>query len=361
MAKSLWMIYGATGYTGRLIAQQAVERGMRPILAGRNGPAINALAAELDLEARVVSLVDSTALSAALRDVAAVVHCAGPFAHTWRSMVETCIATGTHYLDITGEISVFESIHSLHQDAADRNVVLLPGVGFDVVPSDCLAKLLAEALPDATDLKLAFTTSGGSASRGTRKTMVEGLPAGGALRRDGKIMTVPFAYEVKSIPFSCGNRTAMTVGWGDVSTAYHSTGIPNIRVYTGIPKVTLRRMRRLMKLAPLLNYRIAKWLIHSWIDRTPAGPSLDERRQARSYFWGEVRNPGGETATATLQIPEGYTITAVAAVESLRRVLEGDLQPGFATPSMAFGSNFAGSLPDVQVSDIKLRGLTQSA
>lgn len=354
MTEPSWMIYGATGYTGRLIAQQAVERGLRPILAGRNEPAITALAAELDLEARVVSLVDATALSEALQDVTAVLHCAGPFMHTWRPMVEACLATRTHYLDITGEISVFESIHSLHQSATDRKIVMLPGVGFDVVPSDCLAKLLTEALPDATDLKLAFTTSGGGTSRGTRRTMVEGLPSGGAIRRDGKIVQVPFAHSVETIPFSCGSRHAMTVGWGDVSTAYHSTGIPNIRVYTGIPEPTLRRIRRFMKFAPILSNRFAQRLIHSWIDLTAPGPSLEQRERARSYFWGEVSNLGGEAATATMQIPEGYTFTAVAAVESLRRVLHESVAPGFATPSIAFGSEFASSLPGVQVSEVKL-------
>lgn len=353
MAKPLWMIYGATGYTGKLIAQQAVQKGFRPILAGRNGPAVHSLAHELELEGREFSLDDPLALASALADVAAVLHCAGPFVHTWRPMVEACLASGTHYLDITGEISVFESIQSRHEKAIDQGSVLLPSVGFDVVPSDCLAKLLAEALPDATDLKLAFTTSGGGTSRGTRKTMIEGLPAGGAIRRNGEIIQVPFAHDVESIPFSCGRRNSMTVAWGDVSTAYHSTGIPNIRVYTGIPPATLRKMRLLIKVAPLLKNRVIKWLVQTLIDRAPPGPSPQQRREARSYFWGRVRNAAGMTAACTLQIPEGYTFTAAAAVESMRRLLEGGVRPGFCTPSSAFGSEFVGELSGVQVDEIR--------
>jgi saccharopine dehydrogenase (NAD+, L-lysine-forming) len=267
-------------------------------------------------------------------------------------MVEACLVTGAHYLDITGEITVFESIQSRHREAIERGIVLLPGVGFDAVPSDCLAKMLSESLPDATDLKLAFTTAGGSTSRGTRKTMVEGLASGGAIRRDGKIVQVPFAHDVKLIPFSCGSRNAMTIAWGDLSTAFHSTGIPNIRVYTGIPQGTLRIMRFLIKGAPLMKHRVIKRITEALIDRSPPGPSSEQRRNARSYFWGRVRSCKGRMSTATLEIPEGYTFTSTTAVESVRRVLQGIVQPGFSTPSTAFGAEFINDLPEVSLGTI---------
>ena len=169
-----WMLYGANGYTGRLAAREAVRRGSSPVLAGRNGDAVAALAQELGMPYQVFGLDDPQSVREALEGVKAVLHCAGPFSATSAPMVDACLATGTHYLDITGEISVFEAVHARHQEARRRDVVLLPGAGFDVVPTDCMAARLVEALPAATSLKLAFDAGGGP-SPGTAKTSLERL------------------------------------------------------------------------------------------------------------------------------------------------------------------------------------------
>ena len=226
-----WMIYGANGYTGELVAREAVRRRKRPIIAGRNAAQIEALARELGCESRVFSIDDRATIVSSLRDVATLLHCAGPFMHTSRPMVTACLEAQCDYLDITGEIEVFEAIFARDGEARERGVLLLPGVGFDVVPSDCLAASLAAALPAATELVLAFDSRGGRISRGTMRTMVENIDRGGAVRRNGKIISVPTAWDVREIPFDDRSRTAMTIPWGDVSTAFHSTGIPNIRVY----------------------------------------------------------------------------------------------------------------------------------
>src|SRR5262249_25235762 len=160
---------------------------------------------------------------------------------------------GVHYVDITGEIAVFESIMARDDEAKKRNVTLLPGAGFDVVPTDCLAAILAERMRDATELALAFYTNGSELSRGTKKTMLEGIGDGGAIRRDGKIVRVPVAYDVREIPFSCGARSALTIPWGDVSTAFHSTGIPNIRVYLAMAPRAIKRARRMRWTLPILG------------------------------------------------------------------------------------------------------------
>lgn len=174
MSPRPWLLYGAYGFTGRLIAREAVERGHRPVLAGRDADETAALADALSLEHGVFGLDEEGALREALAGVDAVVHAAGPFSRTWRPMVEACLATGTHYLDITGEVEVFEALHALDGRASDAGVALLPGVGMDVVPSDCLAARLAERLPDATHLELALHSTGGP-SRGTARTQVEAL------------------------------------------------------------------------------------------------------------------------------------------------------------------------------------------
>src|SRR3954449_4542055 len=223
----VWMIYGANGYTGELIAREAVRRGQKPILGGRNAEKLATLANELGLESRAFPL-DAPQLDG----IEAVLHCAGPFVHTSAAMVRACIAAGAHYLDITGEIPVFESIMAMTDDAARAGVTLIPGVGFDVVPTDCLAAMLAARRPGATELELAFYSPGAEISRGTLKTMIESIGDGGAIRENGKIVRVPPAFDAKEIPFSIAPRMAMTIPWGDVSTAFHTTGIPNIRVYT---------------------------------------------------------------------------------------------------------------------------------
>ena len=341
------LIYGANGYTGELVAEEAVRRGMRPILAGRNAEAVGALADRLGLESRVFGLDDPAAAAAGLEGVAAVLHCAGPFILTSKPMIAACLAAGAHYLDITGEIGVFESVQRRGDEARQAGIALIPGVGFDVVPTDCLAARLAAALPDATHLTLAFTSEGGSTSRGTLKTMVESLPYAGAVRKDGRIVPVPMAMDARKFDFTCGSRWAMTIPWGDVSTAFHTTGIPNIRVYSGAPPSAIKRMRRMRPFLPLAGLKPVKRTIQWWIGRTVTGPDEEVRKSARVCLWGEVRNEAGETRRATMETPEGYAFTAMASVECADRVLAGAVAPGAWTPARAFGPDLVFELEGV--------------
>ena len=228
------LIYGSNGYTGQLVVEEALAAGVRPILAGRSAAAIEAQAAKYGLDSEVFSLDDLGAMDAALSPATVVIHCAGPFSHTAQAMAEACIRTGTHYLDITGEIEVFEAMAALGDEAKRANVMLMPGAGFDVVPSDCLAAHLKARLPSATELTLAFKAIG-KPSRGTATTMIENLHKGGFVRRDGVITKVPSAWKKMNIDYGEGPELSMTIPWGDVSTAFYSTGIPNIEVYMATP------------------------------------------------------------------------------------------------------------------------------
>src|SRR6202035_3020664 len=316
-----WMIYGANGYTGELAAREASRRGLQPILAGRNAAAIDDLARELELASRVFSLDDAAAARAGLVGIAAVLHCAGPFVLTSAPMVDACLAAGAHYLDITGEIAVFEALlNPARAEAARRvGIALLPGVGFDVVPSDSLAARLAAALPDATQLVLAFASDRPGLSRGTLKTMIESLPAAGAVRRGGRIVPVPLAFDSREIDFGgrLGRRWTMTIPWGDVATAYRSTGIPNIRVYSGAPPAQIRRARRLSPLLPLLGWMPVKRFLQRRVDKRVTGPGEEARASGRTYLWGEVRNAASAVVTSTLETPEAYAFTAVSAVAAV--------------------------------------------
>jgi len=345
-----WMIYGANGYTGELAAREAARRGLSPILAGRNGERVRALARELGLEARVFGLDDATALASELYGVSAVLHCAGPFVLTSAPMVRAALGTGAHYLDITGELTVFETVLAQGEGAKRAGVSLLPGVGFDVVPTDCLAAQLAARLPGATELDLAFYSPRAVTSRGTMKTMVESLPASGAVRRNGRIVPVPLAFDAREIDFGppAGKRWAMTIPWGDVSTSWWSTGIPNIRVYTGASPKRIAQLRRLRPFVRVLGWPPVKRLLRAAIDRRAPGPSAETRDAARVYLWGEARDGAGNRAEARLSTPEAYRFTAESAVTAVQKVLAGAVAPGAWTPSKAFGEGFVREIPGVE-------------
>ena len=338
------MLYGANGYTGRLIAHAAVARGLRPVLAGRDAAKIEPLAAELGCDCRVFPLTAPLALP--LQGIAAVLHCAGPFSATAAPMMEACLAAGVHYLDITGEIDVIEAAAQRHQRAQAAGVTLLPAVGMDVVPSDCLAARLAARLPGGIKLELAFAGMA-SVSHGTAATIWENAGGGGRIRRDGRIVRVGVAWNAQQIPFHRGPQWAMTIPWGDVASAYYTTGIPNIEVYAALPPGSLALLRRLRWLAPLAAWRPVQAAGRWWIDRRVRGPGDDELRRGRVEFWGRVTDAAGRTAEATLETPNGYTLTVETSLALLQAVLENRIPAGFATPASALGGDLLDSLPDV--------------
>lgn len=339
-ARADLLLYGSYGYTGRLVAREAEGRGLRPLLAGRDRNELEAQAEGLGLPCRAFPLEDRAALEAAVAGVPLVLHCAGPFQHTFRPMAEACLRTGAHYLDVTGEIGVFESLVARDRAAREAGVVLLPGVGFDVVPSDCLAAHLRLRLPTATRLRLAIQSRGGGISRGTAITMAENIGHGGMVRKDGQLRRVPAGWKSREIDFGDGPTTAATIPWGDVSTAYHSTGIGDIEVYAAMPRSAVRALRAARFLAPALRAGPVRRLLAAWIRRVANGPDPRERAGAEARVWGHAVDPEGRRASALLRTPEGYTLTARTAVASAERVLAGEVAPGFRTPALAFGPDY---------------------
>jgi short subunit dehydrogenase-like uncharacterized protein len=342
------MIYGANGYTGRLIARHAVERGLKPTLAGRNQAAVARLADELDCPAVSFDLKNAGKIAEHLAGYTAVLHCAGPFSQTARQMMDACISAGADYLDITGEIDVIQWAVARGQRANDAGVALIPAVGFDVVPSDCLAAMLAERLPGARVLQLAFSATGGF-SPGTSKTMLEGLPSGGRARIDGEIRRVPTAWKTMEIPFRDGPRLGVTIPWGDVASAFYSTGIPNIEVYTTFGRKQIKQMRRFRFLMPMLGLWPIQALAKRWVEKNVKGPSDDELLAGHSSLWARVSDDRGTSVSATLETLSGYQLTMLTAVAALERVLAGDLQRGFLTASQAFGKPFILGFPNTDL------------
>ena len=344
-----FLIYGANGYTGELITRYAVERGMRPILAGRNAIAIESLAKKNHLEYRIFSLDETARMDAALKEVDAVMHCAGPFSLTSRPMVEACLRNKKHYTDITGEIAVFESIARLDKQAQDAGIMIMPGVGFDVVPTDCLARHLKDRLPTATHLTLAFYGVG-RLSHGTQATMTMNVGQGGAIRKDGKITRVPSAWKTRAIDFGDVTKLGVTIPWGDVATAYYSTGIPNIEVYTVVPAKQLK----LIKLSRYLGWLLATARIQQRLQKQiPAGgPSDEERSQGKTLLWGEASDPNGNRVESRMTAPEGYTTTALTALNIMCKILGGNFTSGFQTPAKAYGADMILEIEGVTRQDL---------
>ncbi len=339
-----WLLYGANGYTGELIAREAVARGMRPVLAGRSKQKIARLAAELDCPSAVFDLNDHTALVSTLSEVAAVLHCAGPFSQTAASMMQGCLATHVHYLDITGEIDVFELAASVHDKAQRSGIVLCPGVGFDVVPTDCVAARLKQAMPDATHLALGFDSRAGL-SKGTAKTAIESAGKGSCIRVDGRLVTERLGSRTRRIDFGAGEKLGVSIPWGDVSTAYYTTGIGNIEVYTASSQKSVDSMRRANLFRPLLRQRWVRELAKFSAQRRVTPPDKTQRENNPTYVWGEVRNAAGEVKTARLRTANGYSLTVHSALGILGAVLSRPCNPGFVTPSSLVGADYVSTLP----------------
>lgn len=339
------MLYGANGYTGTLIAKYAAQYNIKLIPAGRREEPIRQLANELDLPYRIIDLNNAVQLKEALNGIKVVIHAAGPFADTAKQMIDACLQTGTHYLDINGDISVFERIKRYDAAAKEKNIMLLPGAGFDVVPTDCMALRLKNKLPDATHLKLAFAAIGGGISHGTAMTMVSKLGYGGAARENGKIVKQALGKKGMWIDFGEKKLFVMSIPWGDVSTAFYTTGIPNIQVYTAIK----RGIHSMMKLQGSFNWLLRmEWMknmIRKKIKNRPAGPSAEMRSKAKSYVWGEVKNAKGETVSDHFTCADGYTLTAHSCLVIAKKVLEGNFKPGYQTPASCYGEELIKEIP----------------
>lgn len=354
MRSTTFLLYGANGYTGELIARYAKQYDLQPILAGRRKEVIEPLAQKLALPFRIIDLTDTNTLLAALKEVNVVIHAAGPFQYTGKQMIEACLQTGTHYLDINGDIAVFEMMKRYDEAAKKAGIMLLPGAGFDVVPTDCLALQLKKLLPDAISLQLAFATLGGGLSHGTATTMATKLGEGGAARKDGKIIRTPLGQKGMWVDFYTGSGGAtkklfvMSIPWGDISTAYTTTGIPDIESYTGIP----RKVYYLLKGQFLFNWLLRTNLVRNYlkkkINKRPAGPSDEQRSKATSLVWGQVTNAAGKTVTARLRGPEGYTLTTFATLIIAQKILTGNFLPGYQTPASAYGEDLVLEIPGVE-------------
>lgn len=345
------MIYGAYGYTGELIAEAAASAGLRPVLAGRDAGRLAALAERLGLPWRAFPLENEAVLDTEIGQMHCVLNCAGPFIHTFGPLTEACIRKGVHYMDITGELAVFEALQQKNARAAAAGVMLLPGAGFDVVPTDCIAAHLQRQMPDATRLLLAFKGLGGGVSQGTARTAFLGLTEPGMVRRNGRLQAEPVGKRRLVVDFNGEKNLCISIPWGDVSTAWHSTHIPDIEVYVAVPEKVLPWLRMLPLLRRIAGWGAVKKLAAGYISRLPAGPSPAQRAAGHSNVWGAVYNAAGKSRSASLRCADGYSLTVQASLHFVTKALKGEVSPGFQTPSSAYGADVVMELPGVRRRD----------
>jgi short subunit dehydrogenase-like uncharacterized protein len=345
-----FLLYGAYGYTGELLAEEAVARGHRPVLAGRSEAKLRPLAERLGLAHVALDLEDEARLARSLDAFRAVLHAAGPFVHTGPPMMRACIAAGVHYLDITGEIGVLEQAFALDARARDRGVTVLPGVGFDVVPTDCLARHVADRVPGATRLDIAFAVLS-RMSGGTARSTAFHAGEGGAVRRGGQLRPYPLGKGVRRVRFADRERTVMPIPWGDLATAYRTTGISDITTLTAVPPALGAAARAgwplMAATRPLLGTAAGRSLLLRAL-RPPkgsAGPDAEQRRRGRSEIWARAEGPDGSGAEAWLTTLDGYELTRLAGIRAVERLLAGGVPAGTTTPALAFGADFVLELP----------------
>jgi short subunit dehydrogenase-like uncharacterized protein len=363
--RSNLLIYGVTGYVGGLISRLAAAAGLPHLAAGRDLEQVTAHADPLMLPARTFSLSDPAKVSRALGDVAVVLNAAGPFAETAPPLAEACLRAGAHYLDLADEVPELEAIRCLDARAREAGIMLLPGVGFGVLPTDALAARLKRRLPSAVRLRLAVETVGGM-SRGSLRTQFRDLRRGaGVKRRGGEMVPARAGEERLVLDLGGGRRVAVTDPWrGDLASAWWSSVYPEIDVYAVHP-AWLRWLRsprwlrwpRSPSSAPwlpdwdlaspvraLLASRAGRALVRRAIALRPAGPAEAELAAGLTRIWAQADDAAGHRVTARLRGPERHLFTARTALWVAQRVLAGRLRVGFQTPATAYGPDLVDRL-----------------
>lgn len=322
------MIYGASGYTGRMVAEHAKANGTALVLAGRSQPPLAKLALDLDVEYRAFALDDATAIDRNLLDISVLLNCAGPFLRTAKPLMEAAIRNGVHYLDTAAELDSYRLAEQLDVEAKTAGVMLMPGGGGSVAMLGSLAGYAVAKVQDPLGIKIAMHVSGGL-SRGSAISATENMTTETFARLDGAL--VPVSNKLQKFDFGQGAVDSFQVTLPDLITIWRTTGVPNIETFihvtgNGFPQGDLSLL--------------------------PDGPTEDERSVNRYKAVVEVTDAQGKVIRSLLDTVNGYTFTAMAAAEAGRRVLRGEARAGFQAPAGVFGNGFAETIADTTIIDL---------
>lgn len=339
MRKNKAVIYGAYGFTGNLITRECKKRNIEVLLSGKNEEKLKALSIETGYEYAVADIENNKKLIEIFSDAILVINAAGPFINTCVQIIEACLESKTHYLDINGDIKVFELIKTYSKRAEDVGIMLLPGTGFDIVPTDCIANKLKEQMPDATHLKIAFATIGGGVSHGTAATVASRLGDKAFRRINGLMKPINIGKNSMEVDFGLKKMFVMSIPWGDVSTAWTSTGIPNIESFMAVKPKVYKYLKFQSAINWLLRTKLVKSEIRKMIDKKITGPDDESRKSAYCLVWAQVMNAEGKTLTARLKTPDGYDLTALATTLITEKILNNNFKTGYQTPATAFSKD----------------------
>ena len=288
----------------------------------------------------VVDLQEDERLKNSLKEVDLVLNAAGPFVHTALPIVRACLETRTTYMDVSSEVMVLEEIFTLNQQARERGVAIIPGVGFNVLASDCLALYAAGKVDSPTELEIATLWATDGMSPGSTKTMYENFPVGTLARREGQLVRINAGKKRRQQRFLDGEYPILPVAIGDLTTAYRTTQIPNITTYTAFTEQTADEYSRMEPiLRRLFSFAFVRRMASIRVEETSSDSEDHFKWRKPSQVWVLVRSEVGEGLQAWLETVDSYTFTAEASVQSAERLADEKLA-GVLTPAQAFGANF---------------------
>ncbi|MBD3275885.1 MAG: hypothetical protein GF372_11270 [Candidatus Marinimicrobia bacterium] len=334
------LVYGATGYTGKLFVRELLKNHLQPVLAGRSEN-VASLAAGVNCEHRIFTLDDYDAIDKNIQDIQLVANIAGPFHVTQNPLIQSCIQTGTHYIDIAGEVPEMESAFMYDQQAKDADIMIMPGAGFGVVPTDIAASLAKRHLPDSTWLKIAYATEGG-ASRGTLKTILQDVDKPGFIRKNGKWKQANPASNQMEFNVKGKQYTAVYNPWrADLFTAYVSTLIPNIETYTVFPGIIVKMMQGKM-------LWLRDFILKYGMKFLPAGPSERSLNNGSTIIHAKAGNNEDTAVKVNILGPEAYLFTVKTLLSISERILNGQVFPGTKTPSI-YGRELIEKICEIEI------------
>jgi saccharopine dehydrogenase (NAD+, L-lysine-forming) len=344
------VVYGATGHTGAQLCATLIRGGAKVVMVGRDRRKLDLLARESNGHAElfVAAIDDAVSLRAAVAKGRVVVNCAGPFARYGRAVQDAALANGRHCLDMSGEPGFVQATLARDAEARERGALLVSGIGFDVVPTDALAALLAQAVGgQVTTARVAYSRLDAGPTAGLGMTMLQGLLDGGSAFVDGSLRREALGHDRWNVRFpgASGSVSCLSVPWGDVISLPHSTGARTARAY--LPKTMpppalgsalMRALRWALpahlfpKLEAFIARRMVRRLPLSTNDRDGAPGGSGARLSA-------VVELTGNQGTKVGWVVAGSGITIHAAALCARATLA----PGFGargarTPSQAFGA-----------------------
>jgi short subunit dehydrogenase-like uncharacterized protein len=302
---------------------------------------VASLAHGINCDHRIFALDDYDAIDQNLQDIQLVANLAGPFHATQNPLIQSCIQTGTHYIDIAGEVPEMESAFMYDQQAKGAEMMIMPGAGFGVVPTDIAASLAKRHLPDATWLKIAYATAGG-ASRGTLKTILQDVDKPGFIRKNGKWKQANPASNQMEFSVKGKQYTAVYNPWrADLFTAHVSTLIPNIETYTVFPGIIVKMMHGKM-------LWLREFILKYGMKFLPAGPSMRSIHNGSTTIHTEAGINEEAVVKVNILGPEAYLFTVKTLLKISERILNGQVFAGTQTPSV-YGRELIENICEIEI------------